>query len=83
MQRRASRTHGPTKASVGQASRQARQEPQRSGSGASGASSAVVSSTPMKNQEPSDGRSSIVFLPILPSPARAARSRSSTGPVST
>ena len=37
----------------------------------------------MKNQEPSSGWSSMVFLPIQPRPARAARSRSSTGPVST
>ena len=83
MQRRASSTYGLTKALVGHASRQRVQVPQRSGSGASGSSSAVVSTVPMKKKDPRSGWSSIVFLPIQPSPARAARSRSSSGPVST
>ena len=37
----------------------------------------------MKKSEPSSGASRFVFLPIHPSPARAARSRSSTALVST
>src|SRR5438046_6361055 len=78
MHRRASRAYGPTKAWVGHASRHAVQVPHRSGSRASHSSRAVVSTTPMKNQEPSDGSSRLVFLPIQPRPARAARSRSRT-----
>jgi len=70
---------GRANAPVGQASRQARQEPQRSGSGSSKSSSAEVRSTPIRNQEPRVRVSSMVFLPIQPSPARAARSRFEDG----
>ena len=84
MQRRASRTRGATNAAVGHASRQALQLPQRSASnGRSASSGASVKVTPMKVNEPISGRMSIVFLPIQPSPARCASSRSGTGPAST
>jgi len=84
MQRRASSTPGATNALVGQASRQARQVPQRSASkGRSGARSASVNTTPMKVNEPRSGSISIMFFPIQPSPARCASSRSGTGPAST
>ncbi len=37
----------------------------------------------MKNHDPRRGLMSMVFLPIHPSPARCANSRSGTGPAST
>jgi hypothetical protein len=83
MQRVASSTLGSTKASVGQASRQRVQVPQCSvENGSSGARSRSVKIDPMKVQEPAPGRMSMAFLPIQPSPARSASSRSGTGPVS-
>ena len=51
--------------------------------GGSMSSGRSVKMLPMTNQEPTPGRSSMVFLPIQPSPARSASSRSGTGPVST
>ena len=41
-----------------------------------------VKTEPMKKNEPASGRTSIVFLPIHPRPARWASSRSGTGPAS-
>src|SRR2546430_13730951 len=69
--------------SLGHASRQAVQVPQRSGTASSGGRSAVVSTRPMKKYEPRPGAIRFVFLPTQPSPAAAARSRSSTALVST
>ena len=70
-------------AAVGQASRQRRQEPQWFFSGASGGSSSVVMISARKNQLPSLRLIRLVCLPMNPSPARCAKSRSSNGPVST
>ena len=58
-----------TIAAVGQASMQRVQVPQRSGGGASGSRSSVVSSSPRKNHDPSFWLIRQVFLPIHPSPA--------------
>src|SRR6266498_4914027 len=59
-----------TSASVGQASMQRVQVPQRSGAGVSGSMSSEVSNSPRKNQEPIGSLMRHVFLPIHPSPAR-------------
>ena len=83
MHRVASSTCGATNAAVGQASRQRVQVPQwSSANGASMARSRSVNTVPMKKSDPTPGRSSMVFLPIQPSPARWASSRSGTGPAS-
>ena len=50
--------------------------------GSSGVSSRSVSSAPRKKKLPRCGWMSIVFLPTHPSPARRAKSRSSSGAVS-
>ena len=79
----ASRTNGSGNACVGQASRQAVQVPQcDAANGSSGVSSRSVSSAPRKKKLPRCGLMSIVFLPTQPSPARRAKSRSSSGAVS-
>ena len=83
MQRRLSRRYGAGKASVGHTSRQRRQEPQRSGSGSSAGSSAVVKIEPRKSQLPNARETSTVCLPCQPSPAAAASGFSITGAVST
>ena len=58
------------------------QVPQRSGAASSAGRSAVVRTRPMKKYEPRPGAIRFVFLPIQPSPAAAARSRSITALVS-
>ena len=83
MQRRASSWKGAGKAFVGQTSRQARQEPQCSVSGASRARSAVVKIAPRKNQLPKERDSRLVCLPCQPRPAACASGFSITGAVST
>ena len=83
MQRRASSWNGAVMAAVGQAAMQRVQEPQRFFSGASGSSSSVVMISERKIQLPSWRLMRLVCLPMNPSPARCARSRSSSGPVST
>src|SRR5438876_748251 len=82
MQRVASSTCGSGKALVGQAPRQAVQVPQcEPVNGSSGSNSRSVSSAPRKKKLPRRGLISIVFLPIQPSPARRAKSRSKSGAV--
>jgi hypothetical protein len=77
------RTNGSGNAPVGQASRQAVQVPQcAAANGASGASSRSLSTAPRKKKLPRRGWMSMVFLPTHPSPARRAKSRSSSGAVS-
>src|SRR6516165_5384989 len=85
--RRASSTYGSTSASVGHASRHCRQFPHKSGGGVSAGpsdegNSKEVKTTPRNNHEPRDPFSNKVFFPSHPSPARAAKMRSATGPVS-
>ena len=60
------------KASVGQASRQAVQVPQRSSAGSAGVSSSEVRMTPRKSHEPSCWLMMQVFLAIQPMPAYLA-----------
>jgi len=83
MQRRASSRKGAGKASVGQASRQAVQEPQCSVSASSGSSARVVKTSPRKNQLPWWRDSRLACLPCQPSPAAWAKGFSMTGAVST
>ena len=78
---RADRARG--NAAVGQTSRQRRQLPQWSSSGASGGSSAVVKMAPRNSHEPCSRDTSMVFLPCQPRPAAAASGFSITGAVST
>jgi hypothetical protein len=80
MHRLLSRSLGPTIAPVGQAVMQRTHEPQDFRSGASGSSSAVVSSSASSTQEPAAGVSRLVLLPNQPRPARAAKARSARGP---
>jgi DNA invertase Pin-like site-specific DNA recombinase len=81
---RASSTRGATNACVGHASRHRVHRPHRSASkGASGTSGHASTSAPRKKKLPRVGLMSRVFLPNHPSPARRARSRSSSGPEST
>src|ERR1700686_1238093 len=75
--------YGARIASVGQASMQRVQVPHRSGAGMSGASSRDVRITPKKNHEPLFLLMMQVFLPIQPTPAYFAKTRSTIGPVST
>ena len=72
MQRRASSRYGAGKAAVGQISRQARQLPQASGSGASAGRSSVVKIEPRNSQDPYWRETKLVCLPCQPSPALAA-----------
>ena len=84
MHRVASSTRGAVIASVGQACMHRVHVPHRSASnGASTASGKSTNSDARKRNDPARGLISIVFLPNQPSPARCARSRSSTGPEST
>ncbi len=83
MQRRASIWNGAGKASVGQASRQARHEPHDSTAGGSGGSSKVVSTAPRNSQEPKLRETRLVCLPCQPTPARPASGFSIKGAVST
>ncbi|ODT04187.1 MAG: hypothetical protein ABS52_05920 [Gemmatimonadetes bacterium SCN 70-22] len=84
MHLRASSCRGPSKASVGQASRHRVQFPHRSASnGALGCNSSATNSDPMKKNDPRWGLMRFVFFPNHPSPARRARSRSRMGAVST
>ncbi len=88
MQREASIWRGATSASVGQASMQRVQLPQRSTAGASdtpgiSATASEVTMTPSSSQEPICWLITQVFFPIQPMPARAANARSRIGPVST
>jgi hypothetical protein len=83
MQRVASSWYGAGNASVGQTSRQARHDPQRSSPGASRGSSSVVKIAPRKNQFPRSRPRRFVCLPCQPSPAAAASGFSITGAVST
>ena len=84
---RASRTRGATKARVGQASRHAVHEPQRSAPGSAGAavgaSATSVRISPRTTCEPRPGTIRRPFFPMNPRPARAASSRSRRGAVST
>ena len=83
MHRRASSWKGAGNASVGQASRQRVQEPQRSGSGASRGSSSVVKIAPRNTQLPMSRPRRLVCLPCQPIPAACASGFSITGAVST
>src|SRR5260370_41176865 len=83
-----SMTEGSTKACVGQASRQRRQLPHKSGGGSSfapsdGSRSSVVRITPRNKKEPSIWLSSSVYFPSHPKPAYYATTRSCTAPAST
>ena len=84
MHRVASSTRGSTNASVGQASRQRVQLPQRSRSKGGVAVQREIGEDRADEEEGArrPGRISMVFLPIQPSPARWASSRSGTGPAS-
>ena len=82
-QRVASSTHGSRMAAVGQASMHSVQVPHWSNCGASGSSAKLVMISDRKNHEPFSGLMRQVFLPIHPSPACWAYTRSCTGPVST
>src|SRR5437764_6119519 len=75
-QRRASSTPGATSAPVGHAGRQRAQLPHPSATGMATGKVASVTTEPRTNQEPSSGRSTLVFLPYQPRPARTAASRS-------
>src|SRR6266576_2818875 len=75
--------YGPRKAFVGQASRQRVHVPQRSGDGRSGVSSNDVRITPRNSHDPIFWFRMQVFLPIQPTPAYFAYTRSTKGPVST
>ena len=83
MQRRGSMRYGSGRAPVGQARRQASQEPQWSSSGGSAGSSSVVNTSPRNSHEPKRRETRLVCLPIQPSPARIASGFSITGAVST
>ena len=83
MQARASIRYGAVKAPVGHTSRQRRQAPQWSSSGASGSIAAVVKIEPMNSHDPNSRDTRLVCLPCQPSPARAASGFSITGAVST
>src|SRR5260370_33645323 len=82
-----SMTEGSTKACVGQASRQRRQLPHKSGGGSSfapsdGSRSSVVRITPRNKKEPSSWLSSSEFIPSHPKPAHFTLTRSRTEPAS-
>jgi hypothetical protein len=83
MQRRASSRYGAGNAAVGQTSRQARQLPQWSLSGASGGRSSVVKIAPRNSQDPNWRETRLVCLPCHPSPAAPASGFSMTAAVST
>ncbi len=83
MQRRASSRYGAGKAAVGQMSRQARQEPQLSSTGASAGRSSVVKIAPRNSHEPNWRETRFVCLPCQPRPALAASGFSITAAVST
>ena len=83
MHNRASSLKGAVIACVGQASMHKRHSPQERSSGVSGAKSRVVITLARNTHDPSPLVMSMVFLPINPSPARCARARSRSGPVST
>ncbi len=84
MQRRASMVCGATSAPVGQPDRQRVQPPQLVRTGSSTGSSAELRMAPRKTHDPARSWvSRFVFLPIQPSPARAASARSASGRSST
>ena len=81
MQRRESSTPPSAAiAPVGQATMQRLHEPHDFRRGESGGTASVVAIAPSSTHGPNPGASSIVDLPSHPSPARAARGRSSSGP---
>ncbi len=83
MHRVASSWYGAVIAPVGHASRHRVQVPHRSTAGSSTGRSSVVSTSPSSRNDPACGWITHVFLPIQPTPARAANSFSITGTVST
>ncbi len=83
MHRRASSWYGAVIAAVGHASMHRRQVPHRSTAGSSASSAKLVNISPRKTHDPIFSLITHVFFPIHPIPARAARSFSITGAVST